>query len=555
MQPDLAEIAAIKTTADVGREIVRLHAMGIPAPFGVASGSDNHNPNDVLAQIYASGLGLPDRDYYFKTEPRFVEARAKYVAYVQKLFELAGWSPGEGEDGRRNGLRDREEAGRGFARQGRAARSEGHRPQDHLGRPPENDSGLRLDGVREVGRVPAGRRQRQRAEVHGRSPEAPRLDARPRLEDVPDPAGPRRGGPVSLGAFRAGELRIPGRVSSRREGDETALEAVRGVDGPAARRSPGPEVRREVLPARGQGADAGDGPEPAARHEGDDRGARLDERRDEGQGPRETLDLQSQDRLSRQVEGLQPGPDLARGVPERRRRRPQVQRRGRPRADRQARGPRALRHDAADLQRLLQPFTQRDRVPRGNPAASGLQPRSQRRRELRSDRGGHRSRDQPRLRRPGCAVRRAGTSQELVDRRGPQEVSGEDAVRRRSVRPLRGRPRRLPERQAGHRRVGRRPGGGPDRLPGLSDRAEGQAALPTIDGFTPDQQFFIAWGQFRGDAVTPELARTMAQGDPHPIGKYRVIGSVSNLPEFAAAFGCKPGSAMVRPEAQRCDVW
>ena len=99
VQPYLAEISAIKTISDVGREIDRLHAMGIPAPFGVAAGSDNHNPNDVIAQIYASGLGLPDRDYYFKTEPRFVEARAKYVAYVQRLFELAGWSPAKAKTG------------------------------------------------------------------------------------------------------------------------------------------------------------------------------------------------------------------------------------------------------------------------------------------------------------------------------------------------------------------------------------------------------------------------------------------------------------------------
>ena len=84
---------------------------------------------------------------------------------------------------------------------------------------------------------------------------------------------------------------------------------------------------------------------------------------------------------------------------------------------------------------------------------------------------------------------------------------------------------------------------------------KGKPPLPTIDGFTPDQQFFIAWGQFRGDAVRPEFARTMAQGDPHPIGKFRVIGPLSNLPEFAKAFGCKPGSPMVRPEAERCDVW
>jgi len=76
-----------------------------------------------------------------------------------------------------------------------------------------------------------------------------------------------------------------------------------------------------------------------------------------------------------------------------------------------------------------------------------------------------------------------------------------------------------------------------------------------IDGFTPEQQFFIAWGQFRGDAVRPEFARTMVQGDPHPIGKYRVIGPLSNLPEFQQTFSCKAGSAMVRPPQQRCDVW
>jgi endothelin-converting enzyme/putative endopeptidase len=83
----------------------------------------------------------------------------------------------------------------------------------------------------------------------------------------------------------------------------------------------------------------------------------------------------------------------------------------------------------------------------------------------------------------------------------------------------------------------------------------GKPPLPTIDGYTPDQQFFIAWGQFRGDAIRPAEARRMAQGDPHPIGKFRVIGPLSNLPEFAKAFGCQPGAPMVRPEAERCDVW
>jgi putative endopeptidase len=76
-----------------------------------------------------------------------------------------------------------------------------------------------------------------------------------------------------------------------------------------------------------------------------------------------------------------------------------------------------------------------------------------------------------------------------------------------------------------------------------------------IDGFTPAQQFFIAWGQFRGDATRPETQRLMVQGDPHPVAKYRVIGPLSNIPEFAKTFGCKADAAMVRPEGKRCEVW
>jgi endothelin-converting enzyme/putative endopeptidase len=76
-----------------------------------------------------------------------------------------------------------------------------------------------------------------------------------------------------------------------------------------------------------------------------------------------------------------------------------------------------------------------------------------------------------------------------------------------------------------------------------------------IDGFTPDQQFFIAWGQFRGDATRPETQKLMVQGDPHPVAKYRVLGPMSNFPPFAAAFNCKAGSAMTRTDAERCVVW
>lgn len=78
---------------------------------------------------------------------------------------------------------------------------------------------------------------------------------------------------------------------------------------------------------------------------------------------------------------------------------------------------------------------------------------------------------------------------------------------------------------------------------------------PVIDGFTPEQQFFISWGQFRGASESLELQRRMAKTDPHPTAKYRVIGPLSNSAEFQEAFACKEGSSMVRSKQQRCGAW
>ena len=64
----------------------------------------------------------------------------------------------------------------------------------------------------------------------------------------------------------------------------------------------------------------------------------------------------------------------------------------------------------------------------------------------------------------------------------------------------------------------------------------GKPPAPTIDGFTPEQQFFIAWGQFRGDAVRPESRARWCRATRTRSRKYRVIGPLSNLPEFQQAF-------------------
>ena len=84
---------------------------------------------------------------------------------------------------------------------------------------------------------------------------------------------------------------------------------------------------------------------------------------------------------------------------------------------------------------------------------------------------------------------------------------------------------------------------------------EGKPRPSDQDGFTPEQQFFISWGQSRGDEIRPDAQRQFVLTNPHPISKYRVIGPLSNLPEFCKAFGCKDGDAMVRSAQQRCSVW
>ncbi len=74
-----------------------------------------------------------------------------------------------------------------------------------------------------------------------------------------------------------------------------------------------------------------------------------------------------------------------------------------------------------------------------------------------------------------------------------------------------------------------------------------------IDGFTLPQRFFIGFAQVWCENVAPQRARELALIDPHSPGKFRVIGTVRNSPEFPKAFGCKPGDAMV--PAKACRVW
>ncbi|HUJ39801.1 MAG TPA: M13 family metallopeptidase [Candidatus Acidoferrales bacterium] len=84
---------------------------------------------------------------------------------------------------------------------------------------------------------------------------------------------------------------------------------------------------------------------------------------------------------------------------------------------------------------------------------------------------------------------------------------------------------------------------------------QGQPRPADIDGFTPEQRFFLAWAQVWHGNIRPEYVRVMLKTNPHPLGQFRAIGPLSNMPEFEKTWGCKTGDAMVRPAAVRCRIW
>ena len=84
---------------------------------------------------------------------------------------------------------------------------------------------------------------------------------------------------------------------------------------------------------------------------------------------------------------------------------------------------------------------------------------------------------------------------------------------------------------------------------------EGKPRPADIDGFTPEQRFFLGWAQVWASNERPEFERLMVATNPHPIARFRVIGPLSNMPAFAEAYQCKAGDAMVRPPEKRCQIW
>ncbi len=90
LMPALERIRGIETKAALIREIADMHRDSIPALFAFSSAPDMHDSTETIAYLDQGGITLPDRDYYLKDDAKSVETRQKYVEHVQKMFELAG---------------------------------------------------------------------------------------------------------------------------------------------------------------------------------------------------------------------------------------------------------------------------------------------------------------------------------------------------------------------------------------------------------------------------------------------------------------------------------
>ena len=92
IKPELDRIRAMENMPDVVAELVRLHRVGIGVLFNFGARTDAKDSNRTIAGLSQGGLSLPDREYYLKTDPKSVEIRQRFLAHMTKMFQLAGES-------------------------------------------------------------------------------------------------------------------------------------------------------------------------------------------------------------------------------------------------------------------------------------------------------------------------------------------------------------------------------------------------------------------------------------------------------------------------------
>jgi endothelin-converting enzyme/putative endopeptidase len=555
LTPLLAEIGGIQNAAEVQRVIARFHAIAIPVLFALAGESDNHTPTDVIAKLFASGLGMPDRDYYVKPEPRFVEARKKYAAHVAATFRLAGDDPTRAKSAAETVLRMETHL------------AEASLDNVALRDPRATDHKMSFAELQKL--TPhfdwAVYSQRVGVQIGDPNVAEPKFMTEFDRQLASTPAAEWKtylkwhllnsAAPSLSDAFVAEDFAFNGAyLSGAKEMKPRWKRCVESTD-----RQLGEALGRKYVEKHFP-------PEEKARMQELVKNLRL------AMGETiEGLEWMTAQTKQRALEKLSTfNPKI--GYPDKWKDYSRVAIRrtfywddvvagrkfnvednlatiGKP-LDRGRWGMTPPTSDA-----YYNPLLNEIVFPAGilQPPAFSMS-----------------SNDAVNYGAIGVVI--GHEISHGFDDQGAQY----DAQGRLNNWWTEEDLKRFQEKTAcvvnqfdnyfvepglhhnGKLVLGESIGdlaGAKIAYRAFQISQKGKPPLPAIDGFTPDQQFFLAWGQFRGDAVRPEFARTMVQGDPHPIGKFRVIGPVSNLPEFQKAFSCKPGAPMVRPADQRCEVW
>ena len=89
----------------------------------------------------------------------------------------------------------------------------------------------------------------------------------------------------------------------------------------------------------------------------------------------------------------------------------------------------------------------------------------------------------------------------------------------------------------------------------LQKSLQGKPRPLNLDGYTLEQRFFLAFAQRWRRNTRPEAVRLQIATDPHSPPRLRVLGPLSNMPEFFKAFGCEGRRSIARPEALRVKIW
>ena len=555
VQPLLDEIAAIKTRADVQRVIGHLHGIGVNVGFSLYGNQDLHEPTQIVAQVDAGGLGLPDRDYYLKTEPRFVEARAKYHEHLVKMFTLAGSKPVAAEAA----------ATSVFAFEKRLAEASLDNvalrdpvQQDHkttfdalAKMAPDFDWAGYFDGA-QIPRIDLNVTQPKFvAEFDHEMATAAIAQWRDYLSwHVLDTFANTLSQPfveqnfAFYGKFLSGATELKPRWKRCAEntdnqlGDALGKAYVQKYFPPEAKARTA-EMVKNILLAMHDTIEGLDWMSPETKAKALEKLASFNVK----VGYPDTWktyagvtikrdsyydDVIAATRWNIHDNHAQIGKPVDRGrwgmTP------PTSNAYYNPSMN-------EIVFPAGILQPPAFDVTATDAVNYGaigvvigHEISHGFDDQGAQFDALGRLSNWWTDEDHKRFEARGqCVVKQfEGYFIEPTIHHNGKLVLGE------SIGDL---------------------GGAKLAYLGYQKSREGKGPEPTIDGFTPEQQFFIAWGQWRGDETRPETQRTMVQGDPHPIAKFRVNGPLSNLPAFSSAFGCKAGDPMVRGDDDRCEVW